>query len=400
MSLSGNLRTVSFPDILQLLATGKKTGVLEAKTATRQKEVAFKNGNIIYASSINSTEDLLGNMLLRRGKISKADLERAITLHKQTGRQLGTTLIDMGLFDKHEIGECLKLQIEEIVYNLFSWREGDFTFHEDAKPKNAPFTVEMNTMNVVMEGTRRIDEWMEIQKVLPSDDALLDVVASPKTNREEIRLSMDEFRILALIDGERTVPDLINLSPMGEFVTCRSIYGLMTQKLVEAVGSRGEEEVEKEDEEEVLLSIVFHLYNQCFFRIRSAVEVVVGESNTCLARFSTQYRGGLLNFFPGFDPSSESRPTLDKFLTAVRALPATTRYHQLMAGLETMLSEQLSYVFSLLGQGTFRRATGSVKKEISGPLSSRRELVMRYGLDESFYQTLRRADKVVKMVKG
>jgi hypothetical protein len=108
----------------------------------------------------------------------------------------------------------------------------------------------------------------------------------------------------------------------------------------------------------------------------------------------------LLNFFPGFDPSSELQPTLDKFLTAVRALPPNTRYHQLMAGLETMLSEQLAYVFSLLGRGTFRQAAGRVKKEISGPLSSRRELVKRYGLDEDFYRTLRRADKVVKLVRG
>jgi hypothetical protein len=399
LSLSGNLRTVSFPDILQLLATGKKTGVLEAKTATRQKEVAFKDGNIIYASSINSSEDLLGNMLLRRGKISKGNLERAITLHKQTGRQLGTTLIDMGLFDKQEIGECLKLQIEEIVYNLFSWREGDFIFHEGAKPKSAPFAIEMNTMNVIMEGTRRIDEWMEIQKVLPDDGALLAVVAMPKTNRDEVTLSMDEYRIMALIDGERTVPDLINVSPMGEFVTCRAIYRLMNQKLVESVGSRAEEEVETEDEEEVLLSIVFRLYNQCFFRLRSVVETVLGENNTCLTQFSAQYRGGLLNFFPGLDPGSELGPPLEKFLAAVRALPPTTRYHQLMSSLENMLSEQLAYVFRLLGHGTFRQAANNVKKEISEPLSTRRELVKRFGLDEDFYQTLRRADKVVKMVR-
>ncbi|HPI32739.1 MAG TPA: DUF4388 domain-containing protein, partial [candidate division Zixibacteria bacterium] len=99
MSLSGNLKTVSFPDILQLLATGKKTGLLEIRTASRQKEVAFRDGNIIHASSVNSAEDLLGQMLLNRGRLSKKDLDRAITLHKQTGRQLGTTLIDMGVFD-------------------------------------------------------------------------------------------------------------------------------------------------------------------------------------------------------------------------------------------------------------------------------------------------------------
>ena len=225
MSLAGNVKTVSFPDILQLLATGKKTGILEVRTATRQKEVAFRNGNIIFASSVNSTEDLLGNMLLRRGKITKTDLERAIALHKQTGRQLGTTLIDMHLFDKEEIAECLKLQIEEIVYNLFSWQEGDFVFHEGVAPKNAPFLIELNTMNVVMEGTRRIDEWMEIQKVLPPDDVLLSLAKSPKAVQEEITISIDEFRVMALINGERTLPDLINVSPMGEFVTCRSVTG-------------------------------------------------------------------------------------------------------------------------------------------------------------------------------
>jgi hypothetical protein len=208
MSLSGNLKTVAFPDILQLLATGKKTGVLECKTSTRQKEVAFKDGNIIYASSVNSSEDLLGNMLLKRGRISKADLERAIKLHKQTGRQLGTTLIDMGLFEKAEISDCLKLQIEEIVYNLFSWQEGDFAFHEGESPKNAPFTVELATMNVIMEGTRRIDEWMEIQKVLPPDDVLLQMAKSPKVNREELTISLDEFRLLSMINGERSLPDL------------------------------------------------------------------------------------------------------------------------------------------------------------------------------------------------
>jgi len=129
-----------------LLATGKKTGILQVSTKARQKEIAFKDGSIIHASSINASEDLLGNLLLRRGKISKVDLEKAIALHKQTGRQLGTTLVDMNLFDKDEIIECLKMQIEEIVYNLFSWQEGEFKFLENAAPKKILLPIELNTM--------------------------------------------------------------------------------------------------------------------------------------------------------------------------------------------------------------------------------------------------------------
>lgn len=400
MSLSGNLKTVSFPDILQLLATGKKTGTLECKTSTRQKEVSFKDGNIIFASSVNSSEDLLGNMLLKKGKISKTDLERAITLHKQTGRQLGTTLIDMNLFSKEEIAECLKLQIEEIVYNLFSWKEGDFIFHEGAVPKNTQFLIELNTMNVIMEGTRRIDEWMEIQKVLPEDNALLNIIKSPKVNRDEVTLSLDEFKMLALINGERTLPDLINLSSMGEFVSCRAVYRLVTGKLVEVVGKKDDENVIEEDEEEVILSIVFTLYNNCFYRIRSIVEDVLGEHNTLYANFASRYRIGLMVFFPGVDPQSDLMPSFDKFLNAVRAVPPAVRYYSLMTSLQKMLMEQLVYVYQVLGAGSFRDTVNKVKREIAEPLATRRELVKSFGIEDNFYGVLKQADKIVKLVRG
>ena len=400
MGLSGNLKTVAFPDILQLLATGKKTGVLELKTSARQKEVAFKGGNIIHASAVNSSEDLLGNMLVNRGKISKADLERAITLHKQTGRQLGTTLIDMNVFDKAEIAEVLKQQIEEIVYNLFSWKEGDFIFHEAATPKNAPFLIDLNTMSVIMEGTRRIDEWLEIQKVLPPDDVLLAIAKSPKLQRDEVSLSVDEFRMLGLINGDRTLPDLINLSPVGEFPTCRAIYRLIVNNLIEVVGKRKEKTAQKEDEEEVVLSIIFTLYNNSFYRIRCLFEEMLGEDNSCFSAFAAQYRSGLLSFFPGIDPNSDLMPSFEKFLTSVRAIPAPLRLQTLLRDLDNMLVENLEFVFRMLGVSSFRSSVSRVKKEISEPLVARRELVKRYGLEDNLYKTIKRADRVVKMVRG
>ncbi len=400
MSLSGNLKTVSFPDILQLLATGKKSGVLEVRTSSRQKEVAFKEGNIIHASAVNSSEDLLGNMLVNRGKISKRDLERAITLHKQTGRQLGTTLIDMNVFDKAEIAEVLKQQIEEIVYNLFSWKEGDFIFHEGSAPKNAPFLIDLNTMSVIMEGTRRIDEWLEIQKVLPPDDVLLAISKSPKLQRDEISLSADEFRMFALINGERTLPDLIALSPVGEFPTCRAIYRLIVNNLIEVVGKRELDSEQKEDEEEVILSIIFKLYNNCLFRIRALFDDMLGEENSRFSSFAAQYRKDMLSYFPGMDPNSELMPSFEKFLSAARAIPAPVRLHRLLRDLDGMLADHLEFLFQMLGVNTFRIGVNAVKREISEPLAARRELVKRYGLEDNLYKSIKRADKVVKMVRG
>jgi hypothetical protein len=251
-----------------------------------------------------------------------------------------------------------------------------------------------------MEGTRRIDEWLEIQKVLPPDNMLLRIAKSPKVNREELTISIDEFRVLALINGERTLTELIELSPMGEFVTCRSAYRLIVNNLIEVAGQRQAQEVAAEDQEEVLLSIVFHMYNKCFYEIRAQVEAFLGENNTRFAAYASQYRNGLLSFFPGMEPGSDQVPTFNRFLAAVKQIPEEVRYYTVMANLEKMLSEQLIYVYQLLGEGVYRDSVIRVKKEIAEPLQLRRELVKRYGLEEAFYSTLKRADKVVRIVRG
>ena len=401
MGLTGNLKTVSFPDVLQLLSTGKKTGILSVTCGSRKKEIAFREGNIIYAMSVNSNEDLLGNLLLKRGKISKKDLERAITLHKQSGRALGSTLIDMELFDKFEVADCLRMQIEEIVYNLFSWPEGDFSFDEGGAPQNVQLLVNLSTMNIIMEGTRRIDEWLEIQKVLPPNDVLLRIRLTPKRKTEEVVLSMDEFKILSIINGERTLPDIIEASPIGEFPTCRALYKLIVAGLVEGAGKAAEDKIgPTEDIEEVLLGLIFKLYNACFLRVRKVIEGLIGTGNPGYGRFVTGFRRGVLVFFPGCDVNSESGPSFEKFLEEVRKIPESVRLHRVLAMLEDMLNEQLEYIFLQFGQGPFRDAVGRVRKEISEPLAIRRELVKKYRLDENFYDSIKKAERTIRMLSG
>ena len=102
----------------------------------------------------------------------------------------------MKLLSREELGLFLKQQVEEIIYNLFSWKEGEFIFKEGQLPATREGLVDLNTMNIIMEGTRRIDEWVEIQKVLPNDHQILRVVSSPQVKSDEVTISLDEFRVI------------------------------------------------------------------------------------------------------------------------------------------------------------------------------------------------------------
>ena len=405
MSLAGNLKTIAFSDILQLLSAGNKTGILRVDSGNRCKEVAFNDGNIIFATSLNSSEDLLGSLLLRRGRLSKDDLERTISLHKQSGRPLGQTLVDMEIFSEEEVSECLRMQVEEIVYNLFSWPEGEFGFKEGAAPTEAPFLLELPTMGVIMEGTRRIDEWIEIQKVLPEDDILLRLTNELPDDIEEVTLSADEFRILPIINGERTTPQIIDTSPIGEFPSFRALYKLIVNGFVESAGKTDSVSVTGiENEEEVILSLIFSLYNICFYRIKTLAEEILGPEsvahNALNESVDFSSRHSIMTHFPGYDSETDMSTAYSRFYSAVIKIPQPIRLHTLMGALETSLVDYLDAIFRFMGVGIYRGALNRVKKEISAPLASRRELVKRFRIDENFYGAIQRADRLVRVARG
>ncbi len=160
MSFAGNLKTVIIGDVLQLISTGRRTGALVLKRPHRGKQIYFRNGDIIAAASEPSTdEERLGQLLLRKGLISVEDLEKALKRQKSTGRRLGQILVELGTMSREDITNALRLQVEEVVYGVFGWTDGDFHFAEGEKPEASQILVELNTLSVMMEGARRFDEY-------------------------------------------------------------------------------------------------------------------------------------------------------------------------------------------------------------------------------------------------
>ena len=87
-----------------------------------------------------------------------------------------------------------------------------------------------------MEGARRIDEWEECERLLPDSSVVFRVVSNP--DAEKITLSLDEWKILFLINGRRRLGELAHDADEEPLHVYRVVYGLFANKLIEAV-SRG-----------------------------------------------------------------------------------------------------------------------------------------------------------------
>ena len=77
MAIKGSLKEASLPDVLQLLAMGKKNGCLSVTHRNNFGYIYFTQGRISYASIVNR-RDRLGDMLVKNEIISQQDLDAAI----------------------------------------------------------------------------------------------------------------------------------------------------------------------------------------------------------------------------------------------------------------------------------------------------------------------------------
>src|SRR6476646_131349 len=225
MAIKGSLKEASLPDVLQLLAMGKKTGCLAVTHRNNFGYIYFAKGQICYASIVNR-RDRIGDILVKAGSVTQAQLEAAISaqaLHRD--KRIGELLVAQGAITKEALHAQIRLQIEEAVYFLFTWMQGTFNFEADVRPEEQDFQVSINPESLLLEGARRVDEWTLIEKKIPSFD-LIFLVDRDRLAISDAKLTEMQERLLSLLDGSRDVNGVIEDSGLGEFEVGKALYGL------------------------------------------------------------------------------------------------------------------------------------------------------------------------------
>ena len=164
MAIKGSLKEASLPDVLQLLALGKKTGCLSLTDRQNLGSIFFDQGRICHASIVNR-RDRFGDMLVNSGKVTKEQLDHAIDQQrKERDTKLGQLLTQSGAITKEELEKFVRVQVEESVYFLFTWTQGSFRFDADVQPEDQDVLLSINPESLMLEGARRIDEWSLVEK--------------------------------------------------------------------------------------------------------------------------------------------------------------------------------------------------------------------------------------------
>ncbi len=235
MAIRGNLSEASLADVLQLLALGQKTGCLSVAREGSFGTIHFEAGRIVFAAIVNR-RDRLGDRLVRHGVIAADALARAVAAAAPPDdRALAATLLDRGLVELDMLELHYRIHIEEAAYHLLGWTHGTFTFETAPRLDDGDVLVSVSADSLLLEGARRVDEWTQIAKKIPSLDLIFELDASRLATRET-PLSAAQEQLLVLLDGTHDVTAIVERSGLGEFEVGKAIFGLLTAGYAQRVG--------------------------------------------------------------------------------------------------------------------------------------------------------------------
>ena len=237
MAIEGPLRELGIHDVFQLLDLSRKTGSLRVTSALRDNEgvVYFESGRVTSAT-IRTNPHPLGALLVRAGKISEGDLERARVAqsHRTDGKRLGELLVEAGCLTWRELERQVRLQIEAVVFELMSWQEGFFSFVEGvASDATTEAVARISTESLLMEGARRIDEWARIAHKIPHLAVVPILAPIDEDHPSLLDLLPNEWEMLAMIDGQSDLRGIAARLGRSEFDVAKIAYGLLSTGIID-----------------------------------------------------------------------------------------------------------------------------------------------------------------------
>jgi Domain of unknown function (DUF4388) len=241
MKLEGSLDAFSLPDVFQLLSFTKKSGGLHLASDGCDGCVFFTGGQITGASADGSRQPL-ARRLIGAGAVDDDALTAAVQAATQ-GEDMGVVkaLLENGVIEAGLLRQAVTDQSVDAVFDLLRWQQGDFAFViDEINPDDVG--VSLSIEEILADAESRRASWDSVSLIVPSPQALLSM---PVVLPDDPHVSREEWSLLALVDGRRSVAELVDLTGSGQYAVVSTLAGLVTRGLLEVreVGDSSDDHV-------------------------------------------------------------------------------------------------------------------------------------------------------------
>jgi hypothetical protein len=230
--MSGDVAAIPLAEILQVLQMQRQTGVLRIMNTRRVVTLWLRDGLIDLVGSHGTADEFrLGRYFIEQGILSRVDLEAALHERANADRPLGETLVESGRASPQDITDALTRQSCDLVYEVLRWPFGRFSFTREPFSAQAEAAqLGLGVSGLLLEGFRRVDEWRLMEGTIQFDGVVaVDGMAAERVGE---KLTRAEKLVLAAVDGQRTVSEIVKESTLGSFDAIKVIYQFLQSRVL------------------------------------------------------------------------------------------------------------------------------------------------------------------------
>ena len=233
----GRLKALSVADILNFLRGLGRPGRLMFEQDGTSIGLFLRAGRVVHATSSRDA-DRLTEIMLRSGALIRAQYEETMR-RAAAGERIGKALVACGAITPRGLLETRHRQVRQIVLSLFEWSAGEFAFHEGEAPEDEGITVDLDLLDLVVEGIRSVRAAGLFRERMPSPEWIFEAI--PPGGRG-IALQPHEEYVLRMIDGERNIGAILGLAEFPEVETLRVLFLLFSAGMLKMKARTGEVE--------------------------------------------------------------------------------------------------------------------------------------------------------------
>ncbi len=236
MRLDGSLDDFGLPDVLQLLSQTRKSGALHLQASEEDRKGIIRLGSgAVDAAVSDLRREVLARRLVGAGLVSDEALSAAADDVRGGAPSLLRALLDRSGLAHDDVTRVATEQATDAVCELLRWTAGTFSFMVGEQDPD-DLTLGLRPEELVAEGQRRMEVWPNLTSHIPSPDTVLRLAPSPAFDPS---CSREEWGLLALVDGTRSVSEIVALLGRSEFALAGALAALVERGLltVDSTGS-------------------------------------------------------------------------------------------------------------------------------------------------------------------
>ena len=208
------LSVLPLPRLLHLLWSDRRTGIVTLRSEHRQIVMMLQDGMLRFVRT-NDEELRLDRVLLQLGRVTPKDLAAAQDdLAARTApARLGEVLVERGAVSRAELDRAIQIQLRRIVSAAFAETQGETLFRAESEPPGEDVVIESDLRSVIVAGCLSVrDDGDRLLGHLP--DGACRVELAEGAADENVKLPAAVMRLLEALDPPTRLCDFVAMADL------------------------------------------------------------------------------------------------------------------------------------------------------------------------------------------